>query len=510
MSGAPTVRASTEPALELPSQLGRYERLGEIARGGMASVHLGRVRAAGGFERIVAIKCCHPHLSGDPEFVAMFLDEARIAASIHHPNVVATLDVGTEGAVLYHVMEYIEGQRLADVLKLEAAAPVPIVARMMIDVLHGLHAAHEIVDPSGLPLDVVHRDVSPQNVMVGTDGSSRIMDFGIARAAARTTVTEQGVVKGKFAYMSPEQLMGQPVDRRCDVFAAGVVLWEALTGRRLFQGSSQGETVNRVLHVPVVPPSRYRPEAAALDAVVQRALTRSLDGRYPTALAFAEALEAATEVAKASEVAALLRDTGASDEVEKRRIAAMRTPSGLTPPTQDTLRDAVPIPTDAPSESSIMRRTPPGSRVPSRGPWIAVAIVSALIAVGAVLSAVVAPRLGSDEAAPAPNADAPNADAPNVDAPDVDAPDVDAPAPPPAAAAIEEPDRAPTPAIDPSDPGAAETATREEETDAPAGDDGASAPESRGRRRRRGGRPSSDRPPDRTGGSGGEYLPRAL
>ena len=179
----------------------------------------------------------------------MFLDEARLAARIHHPNVVSTLDVG-EGEQLYLVMEYIEGDRISGLIKAAARkgerVPVPVTLRIMIDVLSGLHAAHELRDHQGHPLNIVHRDVSPQNILVGVDGVTRITDFGIAKAEARLTVTREGQVKGKMSYMAPEQLSSTNVNRRADVYAAGVVLWEALTGRRLFRADTEAETLNGI------------------------------------------------------------------------------------------------------------------------------------------------------------------------------------------------------------------------------------------------------------------------
>ncbi len=288
-------KAPTDSGSTSGRWLGRYELLHEIATGGMATVYLGRARGVAGFERVVAIKCCHPHLRGDEEFATMFLDEARLAARIHHPNVVSTLDVGDEEA-LYLVMEYIEGDRLSGLIKAAAkkgeVIPLPIAARIMADVLSGLHAAHELTDPHGKPLSIVHRDVSPQNVLVGIDGAARITDFGIAKAEARATVTRDGQVKGKMSYMAPEQLGSSNVTRRADIYSAGIVFWESLTGRRLFRAETDVETLNMVLHGVVPKPSKVveslPPE---LDAIVQKALERDPEKRYATAADFAEALE---------------------------------------------------------------------------------------------------------------------------------------------------------------------------------------------------------------------------
>ena len=198
--------------------VGRYEVHDRIAAGGMATVHLGRLLGAAGFSRTVAIKRLHDGYAKDPEFVAMLLDEARLAALIRHPNVVPTLDVVAEDDELLVVMEYVEGDSVAHLTKLAQSAgqrvPVPFAAAILAQALHGLHAAHEARDKKGEPLGIVHRDVSPQNILVGVDGVARVLDFGIAKAASRATSTEDGQVKGKTAYMAPEQLQHGAVDRR--------------------------------------------------------------------------------------------------------------------------------------------------------------------------------------------------------------------------------------------------------------------------------------------------------
>jgi serine/threonine-protein kinase len=261
----------------------------------MATVFAGTKLGMAGFERLVAIKCCHPHLSRDEEFITMFLDEARLAARIHHPNVVATLDVGST-EFLYLVMEYVEGDSLSGLLRRAREArtvvPVEVTIRVLVDTLAGLHAAHELRGADGQALNLVHRDVSPQNILVGADGISRITDFGIAFAAARSTNTQEGKLKGKFSYMAPEQVRGDIATRRIDVFAAGVVLWEALAGRALFRRKDDVATVNAVLRETIVPPSHVvhgLPER--LDAIVLKALERDPERRFATAEEFGSALE---------------------------------------------------------------------------------------------------------------------------------------------------------------------------------------------------------------------------
>ncbi len=306
----PSSRGGSEPPLR---SIGRYEIVRRIASGGMATVFRARVRGVDGFSRAVAIKLCHPHLREDPAFVAMFLDEARIASSIHHANVVATLDLGREDS-LYIVMEYVDGGRLSDLLRPKGAPmqriAAPIALRIMLDALAGLEAAHEALDERGQPLLIVHRDVSPQNILVGRDGVTRVADFGIAKAAARASVTATGQVKGKLAYMAPEQLRGAPIDRRIDVFAAAIVLWEMLTGRRLFAADSEAEVTGRVLNAQIEPPSAHAPDIPpALDAALLRALSRTVEDRTASARAFADELEqCGVTIASSRAVAALVAE----------------------------------------------------------------------------------------------------------------------------------------------------------------------------------------------------------
>jgi serine/threonine-protein kinase len=273
----------------------------------MATIHIGRLLGPVGFARTVAIKRLHPPLARDPEFVAMFLDEARLAARIRHPNVVSTLDVVATEGELFVVMEYVPGESLARLLRAVRAAngivPVPIAATIMVGVLHGLHAAHEAHDERGQPLRIVHRDVSPHNILVGTDGDAHLIDFGIAKARGRMQVTRQGQIKGKLSYMPAEQLMGQGLDHRADIFAASIVLWESLTGQRLYQGTDDGDVYAKVLMGKVDPPSLYaKGLSAAIDAIVLRGLARDRAQRYATAREMALALEAAIPLAPPSQV----------------------------------------------------------------------------------------------------------------------------------------------------------------------------------------------------------------
>jgi len=277
-------------------RLGRYEVLSRLASGGMAVVYVANAQGAAGFERLVAIKVLHANLAYEEEFIRMFLDEARLAARIRHPNVVATIDISdTPEAGYYLVMEYVEGDHLGALLstahKLDERLPIPVVLRIVIDALGGLGAAHELRDDDGKRLNLVHRDVSPHNVMVGADGTSRLTDFGVAKAEDRLTHTRDGQVKGKLAYMAPEQASQGTCDARSDLFAMGIILWECVTGRRMFRAESTAATLNKLLHDEIAPPSAVDPELAPLDPLLRRALARDPAARFQSAEEMIEAIE---------------------------------------------------------------------------------------------------------------------------------------------------------------------------------------------------------------------------
>jgi eukaryotic-like serine/threonine-protein kinase len=334
-----------------PRTVGRYQVYEAFASGGMASVHLGRLKGQAGFARTVAIKQLHPSFAEDPSTVSTILDEARIASRIQHPNVVSTLDVVVEGADILLVLEYVHGESFARLLR-GAAEPPPVEVSLAVvaGMLHGLHAAHEARSEAGEPLGIVHRDVSPQNVLVGADGLARVLDFGIAKARGRLQTTREGQVKGKLAYMAPEQIKLGEVSRRTDVFASGIVLWEALTGERLFTGDNEGHLMMRVVEAEVEPPSSRRPGiSSALDAVALRALSREPSERFGTAREMALALEAAWQIASASVVGRWVELTASATLEERaqrvRSIEAGPNAGSLRPPPAST-RDE-PTRTDA-------------------------------------------------------------------------------------------------------------------------------------------------------------------
>lgn len=278
----------------IPLTLGRYELLGKLGEGGMATVYLSRHAGEAGFQRLYALKVLHPHLAAQEDvFVEMLFDEARIAARLHHPNVVPIVDLGSQGAFHYVAMEYVEGFALSALLrKNRDERPPRLIIPIVLDALAGLHAAHTLTDDDGAPMHLVHRDVSPQNVLVGTDGIARVIDFGIAKAESRINSTRPGELKGKLAFMSPEQIREpDTVDFRSDIFSAGVLLWSALTGQQIFGSSNSGATLNNILRMEIERPSKVglRPPAV-FDTICMRALERDRNLRIGSMLEMEESL----------------------------------------------------------------------------------------------------------------------------------------------------------------------------------------------------------------------------
>jgi serine/threonine-protein kinase len=270
---------------------GRYVPILELGRGGMADVKLAVARGPAGFNKLVVIKALLANIEEDPDFVAMFLDEARLAARLNHPNVVQVNEVGEENGRYFLAMEYLDGQPLQRVLARAAkrgeAFPRAMWLRILCDALGGLHYAHELKEFDGTPLNVVHRDVTPENVFITYDGVVKLVDFGIAKAVGRTVETKMGVVKGKIGYLSPEQARAghAVIDRRTDIFAAGVMIWEAAAVRRFWAGANEMEVIHRLnqgLYDPS--PRSVRPDVPeALDAICRKALAHDIEQRYATA-----------------------------------------------------------------------------------------------------------------------------------------------------------------------------------------------------------------------------------
>ncbi len=324
-----------------PSRLGRYELLAPIGTGGMATVYWGRTPVLEGVYREVAVKLMHPHLGEEgSDGVAMLLQEAEIAALIRHPNVVPVEEAAVDPAGVYLAMPYVEGDSLAGLIRAEAAQgrtlPTRIAGRILLDALAGLHAAHELRDEHGNVREIVHRDFTPSNILVGVDGIARLTDFGVARSTNRAVRTTTGHLKGKIGYMSPEQVRLRALDRRTDVWAAGVVAWECLAGRRLFEGDELGV----LLRIAEDTPPRLRtaqPDLPhALEAAVASALERQIESRCQTAeelrVRLARAFESGDGIAEASEVAAFVRRVAGRALAERRERAARVTSSVAAPP----------------------------------------------------------------------------------------------------------------------------------------------------------------------------------
>jgi serine/threonine protein kinase len=337
------------------TRLGRYELLVPIAYGGMARVWGARQHGQRGFSKLVAIKTILPHLARDPEFERMFLDEARIASGVHHPNVCEIYELGEEGHCLYLAMEWVHGDSFVHVLRPGGKVTIPIdfrvAARICADTCAGLHAAHGLKDDFGNPLQVVHRDVSPHNVLISIDGHVKVTDFGVAKAYGQThQATVAGQVKGKVAYMAPEQIAGGVIDRRSDVYSVGCMLYEATTGRLAFQGENDPQVMHAVLAGEYPAPSRVVPGyPPQLEKIIQRAMSPDQNARFATAEAMRLALEdwlvRSGPVLAQSQVGDVVRGRSGV-EVEKKRDRLRRM---FAQQSQDGVEDAARVPGSTPS-----------------------------------------------------------------------------------------------------------------------------------------------------------------
>jgi eukaryotic-like serine/threonine-protein kinase len=310
--------------------LGRYQLLSRLAVGGMAEVYLARQGELSGFKTLVVVKKVLPHLASKPDFIAMFLDEARIASMLDHPNIVRITEVGRTDTEYFLAMELVQGKALAAMLQQSERAKTPLPpalgALIVANAAAGLHHAHQLTDASGNLLHLVHRDVSPQNIMISFEGSVKVIDFGIARALGRIGDTSTGSLKGKLGYMAPEQARGEPVDARADIFSLGVVLWECVAGRRLFLRENELATLRAVVYEPIPKVSKFTKVDPVLEIIIEHALERDLDERFQTAEEMRVALERwifASGGSSTHDLSVLMKAWFPSDHVQWQRAARL-------------------------------------------------------------------------------------------------------------------------------------------------------------------------------------------
>ena len=346
---------NTSAGVPLPGveRYGRYCLIERIGRGGMAEVFRAVAEGVEGFRRVFVIKRLRPEKSASVDLTRMFIDEARLSALLHHPNIVQVYDFGQINGTYFLAMEYLRGRDVQVLMRQlrrqNLLCPVPVAAFIAHEVAVCLSYAHNLIGPDGTRMNIVHRDVSPSNIMCLRTGGVKLLDFGIAKAAGENTEnTEQGLFKGKLAYVAPERIKNEALDGRVDIFGLGVVLWEMLAGKRLFRGKSELETLNNVLEMPVPPPSTVRPDVpASLDAVVMKALARNRNVRYPTGQAMAEDLEAVLQMTgfKPRMLADLLHETFGSDLTKSQESLSSVTPEMLAALTEDSVVGTGTLPT---------------------------------------------------------------------------------------------------------------------------------------------------------------------
>ncbi len=332
----------------VPETFGRYQLMRKLATGGMGQVYLARQKGPVGFEKLVVVKRILPHLAEEPEFIQMFFDEARIAALLNHPNIAQIYDLGEADGTYYIAMEYVHGESFRAVTAKAAgvpgAFPLALKCRVVSDAAGALDFAHRAKSPSGEPLALIHRDVSPQNILLGFNGAVKLIDFGVAKAAGKISTTATGAVKGKYAYMSPEQARGEELDLRSDIFGLGIVFHEALTGARLFKRESETATLRAVVGGKVAAPSSVvKNIPKAIDAIVLKALARKRAERFQTAAEMQSAIEEfltksrlpATPALLAAQMADLYKDELNQETVSEESSPAPRPaaaePSPKTP-----------------------------------------------------------------------------------------------------------------------------------------------------------------------------------
>jgi len=408
----PANRQQTIRGLSPGTRLGRYTVVRRVGSGGMAELYLARLDGPEGFVKPVALKLMHPHLSDDPHFAQMFLKEARIAATLEHPAIVQVLDVGEFGGEYFMALEFVHGKDLRRTLAdLKAPMPIGAALRVVLEVGRALHYAHRLRDSGGRALGIVHRDVSPSNVLLSFQGGVKLADFGVAKMAERSVATASGSLKGKLGYMSPEQCLQEQVDARSDVFSLGVVLYEATTGRRAFRAEQPVTVMNRVIDGDWVPPGRFVPDyPERLHEIIAHALAPDANDRYASAEAMCKDLDAFALAGRvetgAPALARVLEERYGTPALPDLEVPTLQVPRLRTLPVEESLT----VPIDV---------TPTGASPRSRRMMTGVALVSVL-AVGSVLGWQVArSTTAGDEAQAAPGG--PPAPAPAPEPPVVEA-----------------------------------------------------------------------------------------
>ncbi|HYH99563.1 protein kinase domain-containing protein [Hyalangium sp.] len=406
MTSSPAVIPLTRP-VTTPRRFGNYVLIRKLAEGGMAEIYLAKQLGAEGFERDVVLKCMLDHLTQYREFVSMFLDEARLAARLHHPNIVQITDLGVADNRYYICMEYLAGDDLDAVIAAahyqREGVPIPIAARIILSTLEGLEFAHGYQE-QGQPLGLVHRDISPSNIFVTYQGTVKVLDFGIAKASSRMTQTQPGLLKGKWGYMSPEQARGEPTDARSDLFSLGVTFHELLTARRVFERDNEIGVLLALMAQPIPPPSHTRPEVPpALDRIVMKALERRAEDRYASAAEMRadleEFLRVTPSVPGVSQLAQYMQRLFGQEDVERKtKIPSLTELEAITAqPSPPSVEDPVgfektlvrpSVPQGLPAIVTQASRPPPAPAPPARSAGLSMAIGAlaavALVALGGV------------------------------------------------------------------------------------------------------------------------------
>ncbi|HEX3694614.1 MAG TPA: serine/threonine-protein kinase [Polyangia bacterium] len=380
--------------LPQPIQFGKYTLFERIGRGGMADVYKGRIQGPEGFERVFVIKRILPHLSDEPTFIKMFVEEAKLSARLSHPNIVQVFELGAVEGEYFISMEYVRGRDLAETMRaIWKTMPPPrpeMVAYIGREACRALAYAHDLVDDNGRPLRMIHRDVSPSNIMLSYEGAVKLLDFGIAKALGEAPeTTKSGTMKGKYAYMAPEQTEGDDVDHRIDIFSCGIVLHEVLTGRRLFKGANDMQTIERVRKGDVAPPSYQNPLCPPeLDAIVLKALARNRDDRFAHASEMADALDDVVHAARfqpthlAQQLHTLFPTEGTGAVISRPTTSSNVTGSGVPSSARSPTVPPVQVPGGARNTYSFWNQASQEPEEKKKTKWMVPAAAALALAIG--------------------------------------------------------------------------------------------------------------------------------